>query len=150
MTKQHSENTLDSLPGTFLVSRVELFLQDLRVRQGLRKDFPSRIYAVRLIVKMAELFASNKVRWSNRGERTGKDSVEVRADFKYVEIIVRTRLTKLEMPNPEIEITHRLHPKARFTFLPLRIPASAVGAFFQNHPAQSTTPMQPGHPAFLN
>jgi hypothetical protein len=84
----------------------------------LRKDFLSRRYAVRLIVKMTELFAGNKVSWSNRGECTGKDSVEVRADFKYVEIIVRTRQAKLDMPNPEIEITHRLHPKARFTFLP--------------------------------
>jgi hypothetical protein len=79
----------------------------------LRKDFPSRIYAVRLIVKMTELFAGNKVSWSKRGERTGKDLVEVRADFKYVEIILRTRQTKLEMPNPEFEIKHRLHPKAK-------------------------------------
>jgi hypothetical protein len=69
---------------------------------------------------MTELFAGNKVSWSNRGEHTDRDSVQVRADFKYVESIVRTRQTKLEMPNPEIEITHRLHPKARFTFFPTK------------------------------
>jgi hypothetical protein len=51
---------------------------------------------------MTKFFPGNKVAWSNRGERTGKDSVEVRADLKFVKIIVRTRQTKLEMPNSEV------------------------------------------------
>jgi hypothetical protein len=116
--EQHSKNALNAFPGTFLVSRLVLLLRDPRVRQCLFKASPSRIYAVRLIVKMTALCPGYKVLWSNKGERASINSIGVRANFKYVEIIVRTWRTKREMPNPEIEIANYLHPKARCIFLP--------------------------------
>jgi hypothetical protein len=75
--KQNSKSTLNTLSGTFLVSRVVFILRGLTIRQGLLKVSPSRIYAVRLIVEMTKFFPGNKVAWINSGELTGKDSVEI-------------------------------------------------------------------------